>query len=282
MLRSPVDEGSNASELVHAVPSIQPSASQDQANLQHGIGRHRHGSPDDGEGCGPVEDSIAGHGQDDDVTQPPRKRREIRTSAPTTRGTVLEPRTRLHRAGQAQRRTTQRPKPRRSQCPSDVPEDQGQQREGGSVAPPQAQEVQANAEPSMPPPASQVGVKRQHDLSRHRHCSTDDGEDCCPSVCSDTEHREDDAVRPRRRKRRRVSAATHTAGQPLSSRHVRTVATLREKLGDHPGARGANAALPIRHRHESPLWKGTPRRTEPLLQRSKNGPLETRSSSALQ
>ena len=71
-------------------------------------------------------------------------------------------------------------------------------------------------------------------------------------------------------------------GQPLSSRHVRTVATLREKLGDHPGARGASAALPIRHRHESPLWKGTPRRTEPPPQRSKNGPLETRSSSALQ
>ena len=71
--------------------------------------------------------------------------------------------------------------------------------------------------------------------------------------------------------------------QPLSSRDIRTAATLhREKLGDHPGGRGASAALPIRHRHERPPLKGTPRRTAPPPQRSRNGPLEMRSSSALQ
>ncbi|KAK4105361.1 hypothetical protein N658DRAFT_537316, partial [Parathielavia hyrcaniae] len=72
------------------------------------------------------------------------------------------------------------------------------------------------------------------------------------------------------------------AEQRLSSRHIYTVATLREKLGDYPSTRGASAAIPIRHRHESPRWKGMPRWTEPPLQRSKNGPFETRSSSALQ
>lgn len=42
-------------------------------------------------------------------------------------------------------------------------------------------------------------------------------------------------------------------GQLLSSRYVRTVATLREKRGDYPGARGASAALPIRYRYKSLL-----------------------------
>ncbi|KAK0655549.1 hypothetical protein B0T16DRAFT_384400 [Cercophora newfieldiana] len=125
MPRSPV-EGSNAPELAHTELSMQPSASPDQANLQHNIGRHRHFGPSDGGDCGTVADSVAERGQDDDVAQPPRKRREIRTSSPTTCRTTPEPQTRLHRTGQAQRRTTQRPKSRRSQCPSDVPEDQGQ------------------------------------------------------------------------------------------------------------------------------------------------------------
>ncbi|KAK4193977.1 hypothetical protein QBC40DRAFT_353595 [Triangularia verruculosa] len=39
----------------------------------------------------------------------------------------------------------------------------------------------------------------------------------------------------------------------------------QQKLGDHPGGRGASVTLPIRHRHESPLWKGTPRRIEPPI-----------------
>ena len=71
-------------------------------------------------------------------------------------------------------------------------------------------------------------------------------------------------------------------GQPLSSRHVRTVATRRKKLGDHPGARGASTALPIYHHRDSLVWKGIPRRTEPLPQRLRNSPLEIRSSSVLQ
>ena len=35
---------------------------------------------------------------------------------------------------------------RRSQCPSDVPEDERQQCKGDCIAPPQAQEVRANAD----------------------------------------------------------------------------------------------------------------------------------------
>ena len=192
MPRLPV-EGSNVLEPAHAEPSMQPSASPDQAN-----------SPSDGGSCSPIADSVVEHGQDDDVAQPPCKRRRMRNSSPTTCRTTPEPQTRLHHVGQARRRTIQRPKPRRSQCPSDVPEDQGQQRKAGSVAPPQAQEVQ--------PLASQVGTKRQRNLSRHRYYSTDDGEDSSPNVCSDTEHSEYEAVRPPRRKRRRASVATHAAG----------------------------------------------------------------------
>jgi hypothetical protein len=62
MLGSPVDGGSGALELAHAESYMQPSASQDQANLQYDIGRRRHCSPDDGGGCGPVEDSVVGQG----------------------------------------------------------------------------------------------------------------------------------------------------------------------------------------------------------------------------
>ena len=79
----------------------------------------------------------------------------------------------------------------------------------------------AHAEPSMQPPASHVGVKRQRVLGRLRRYSTDDGEDYYPSVCSDTEHSDDDAVRPPRRKRRRASAATHTAGGTTSQQQTR-------------------------------------------------------------
>jgi len=211
MSRSPV-EGSNAPELAHAEPSTEPSTGQDHANLQHDMGRHCQYSPADGGVYSPVEDSVARHGQDDDVAQPPRKRRGIRNSSPTTHRTPV-PQTRRHRASQAQRQTTKRPKPRRSQCLSDVPEDQGPQREGGSVAPPRAQEVQ--------PPASQVGAKRQRHLGRHRHSRTDDGEDYCPSVCSDTEHSEDEALRPPRRKRRRASTATHTAEKTAPQQQTR-------------------------------------------------------------
>jgi hypothetical protein len=57
-----------------------------------------------------------------------------------------------------------------------------EQCEDGSVVPPQAQEVRANAEPSMQPPASQVRVKRQRDLGRRRHYDTDDVEDYTPNT----------------------------------------------------------------------------------------------------
>ncbi len=89
-----------------------PSASQDQANLQHDIDRRRHCSPDDGGVYGLVEDSVAGHGQNNDVAQPPRECYRIRASAPTTRATAPEPQTRPHRAG-----PHQRPEPRQRQCP---------------------------------------------------------------------------------------------------------------------------------------------------------------------
>ncbi len=161
---------------------MQPSTGQDKPNLQHCIGHHRQCSPDDGGGW---------HGQDDDAAQLPHKRCSVRTSPP--RRKTPEPQT--HRAGQARRRTIQRLKPRRSQ---------EQQREGGSVSLPQAQEVQS--------PASQVSAKRKRHLGRYRHCSTDDREDYYPSVCSNTEHSEDEALRPPQRKRRRASAATYTAG----------------------------------------------------------------------
>jgi hypothetical protein len=87
-------EGSNAPEPAHAEASMQPSASPNQAN-----------GPSDGGDYGPVADSVAEHGQDDDVAQPPRKRRGMRTSSPTTCRTTPEPQTSLHRAGQARRRT---------------------------------------------------------------------------------------------------------------------------------------------------------------------------------
>lgn len=57
MPRSPVDEGINA-EL-----SIQPSTSQDEANLQYNIGCRRHRSPDDGGGYSPVEDGVIEYGE---------------------------------------------------------------------------------------------------------------------------------------------------------------------------------------------------------------------------
>jgi hypothetical protein len=43
------------------------------------------------------------------LPSPPRKRREMRTSSPATCRTKSEPQTRLHRAGQARRRTTSAP-----------------------------------------------------------------------------------------------------------------------------------------------------------------------------
>lgn len=114
MPRLPV-EGSNVPEQAHAEPSIQPSASPDQAN-----------GPSDRGSCSPLEDSVAEHGQDDDFAQPPCKRRRTRSSSPTTCRTTPEPQTRRHHAGQTRRRTIQHLKPRQSQCPSDVPKDQRQ------------------------------------------------------------------------------------------------------------------------------------------------------------
>ena len=74
-------------------------------------------------------------------------------------------------------------------------------------------------------------------------------------------------------------------GEPPLSRPVQIAATLhRRRLGDRPGARstGGSTALPARRRHGKPPWKGTLRRTETLLRRSRNGPLKTRSCSASQ
>lgn len=47
MSRSPV-EGSNSPELACAEPSMEPFIGQDQASLQHDMGRHRQYSPDGG------------------------------------------------------------------------------------------------------------------------------------------------------------------------------------------------------------------------------------------
>ncbi len=60
--------------------------------------------------------------------------------------------------------------------------------------------------------ATTGGMASQRDLSCRRYDNTDDGEDYCPSVCSDAEHSGDDVVRPPRRKRRRVSTMTTAIG----------------------------------------------------------------------
>ena len=87
--------------------------------------------------------------------------------------------------------------------------------------PPRAQEVRGTAEPSIQPPTSHVGAKRQRDFGRRPHHNTNDGEDYSPGVYSDTEHSEYGAVQPPRRKRRRVSAATHAAGGTARQQQTR-------------------------------------------------------------
>ncbi|KXX76730.1 hypothetical protein MMYC01_209296 [Madurella mycetomatis] len=113
------DESNNDREVANAELSMQLSASQDRANLKHNIGRRRHCGPGDGEGSGPIEDSVTEHGRDGDITQPPRKRCRISTSTPTTRETVPKRQTRLRctrpQSRQAQRPATKRPERRRSQ-----------------------------------------------------------------------------------------------------------------------------------------------------------------------
>ncbi|KAK4127925.1 hypothetical protein N657DRAFT_235516 [Parathielavia appendiculata] len=104
------DESGNEGELANTAPSIQPSASQNQANIQH-IGCRRRCDIDGMEDCSPIVGSNAKLVKDKDVVQPPRgKRRRVNTSAPTTRRTVPKRQTRLRRTDspslQAQRPPT--------------------------------------------------------------------------------------------------------------------------------------------------------------------------------
>jgi hypothetical protein len=89
----------------------------------------------------------------------------------------------------------------------------------------------------MQPPAGQVGVKRRRDLGRHQHDSTDDKEDYCPSVCSDTEHSENEAVRPPRRKRRRASATTPAAAGTAPQQQTRPDRSDSSKEARRPSRR---------------------------------------------
>jgi hypothetical protein len=126
------DESNNDRELADAEPSVQPSmqssASQDRAKLQHNIGGRRCCRTDDREDCGPIGDSVTEHGRDD-ITQLPRKRRRISTSAPASRETMPKRQTLLQcassRTRQAQRPTTQCPKRGRSQRSPPSPRSSG-------------------------------------------------------------------------------------------------------------------------------------------------------------
>ncbi|RYP13401.1 hypothetical protein DL767_010759 [Monosporascus sp. MG133] len=117
MSRLSDDESNNDRERVDAEPPMQPSASQGRIDLRPDIGGHR--NTDSKEDYRLVEDSVTGHGQDDDVVQPPRKRRKISASTPSTAyGTAARRQTRLRcpssRLQQAPR-STQHSKRRRSQ-----------------------------------------------------------------------------------------------------------------------------------------------------------------------
>ena len=70
---------------------MQPSASQDQVNLPHNIGRRRRCDTDDEENRSPIVGSDAKQGKDEDVVRPPRgKRRRVNTSALATRRKVRD------------------------------------------------------------------------------------------------------------------------------------------------------------------------------------------------
>ncbi|AEO56287.1 hypothetical protein MYCTH_2125251 [Thermothelomyces thermophilus ATCC 42464] len=82
-----VTSSNNDRELADAEPSVQPSvklsASQDQAKLQHNIGRCQRRGTHDGEDRSPIDDGVTDQGRDD-FTQLPRKRRKISISTSTT------------------------------------------------------------------------------------------------------------------------------------------------------------------------------------------------------
>ena len=63
-------------KLAYEEPSAQPSDSQGPARRRRVTGHRRHRDTDDGEDCGPIEDSDSEHSQDDVVRQPRLKRRK--------------------------------------------------------------------------------------------------------------------------------------------------------------------------------------------------------------
>ena len=128
------DESGNEHELANTEPSMQPSASQERANLQHNIGRwrrRRRCDTDDEEDCSPTVGSNAKQGKDKDAVQPPQgKRRKVNTSAPTTRRTAPKRQARLHytdsQSLQAQQPPpTQGPKRRQGQHSISKPQSSG-------------------------------------------------------------------------------------------------------------------------------------------------------------
>ncbi|POS70301.1 hypothetical protein DHEL01_v211305 [Diaporthe helianthi] len=83
------DESGNEHELANTEPSMQPSASQERANLQHNIGRwrrRRRCDTDDEEDCSPTVGSDAKRGEDEDAVQPPRGKRRKAQRPPPTQG----------------------------------------------------------------------------------------------------------------------------------------------------------------------------------------------------
>ncbi|KAK4243041.1 hypothetical protein C7999DRAFT_36645 [Corynascus novoguineensis] len=68
-------------------PSLRPSARQDRVGLEHSFGHRPRSGTDVGENHRPVKDGVREHDQED-VTQPPPKRRRISASTPAVGGTA--------------------------------------------------------------------------------------------------------------------------------------------------------------------------------------------------
>jgi hypothetical protein len=110
MLSFPGDESDNERELANPDPSTQPSASQDQVNLQHNIGRPRCDA-DDKENRSPIVGRVAKQGKDEDIVRPPpNKRCRVNTSASKTQRTAGKRQTRPH-CTDSQSLHAQRPPP---------------------------------------------------------------------------------------------------------------------------------------------------------------------------
>lgn len=119
------------------------------------------------------------------------------------------------------------------------PDDRGEQDADGSVMPPQVQASRAsiprssddesnnhlelaNTEPFTQPSTSQDQVIPQRNIGRHRHYDTDDVGDYRPIVGLDAEYsQDDDVVRPRGHKRRRISTSTPTNRGTIPKRQTR-------------------------------------------------------------